>query len=212
MLGELSLSDDASNPMQEIREHLQFQRRKLDGASLKRDTAGRRIHPNSPVIEGRPSNSSAAAYQRAEPRSNLRNVERFGYVVISAGVEAIDLLGPGPARREDEHRNVAFLGTPPFENLKPLHLRQPEIKNDGGIRFGHAELVAIETIGSPVYDVTGLRKSGGQPFSDLVVVLDQQNANVGPLSVRSAETTPHDGAWCTSLAPEAEMELKRRQF
>ncbi len=186
MLGELSLSNDPPNAVQEIREHPQFQRRELDLTALKRHTSCGRIDANSPMLQDGTSNTRSAPYERAQPCRNLGNMERLGYVVIGAGIEAIDFLRPGPARRKDEHRNIAPLGTPSLENVEPLHLRQPEIKDHGGIRLGCAKLIALKAVGSPVDDVTGLSKSGGQTFGELIVILDQQNANFALLSIAVA--------------------------
>jgi hypothetical protein len=130
------------------------------------------------MLDDWPGNTSSAADERSKSCGDLGNMERLGHIIVRAGIKAVDLLRPGSPRRKDEHRDVPFLDSPPFEDLEALHFRQPKVKDHSSVGLGRTELVTVLAVGRAVYNITGLSKSGGQTLGDLVVILNQQNTNL----------------------------------
>src|ERR1019366_7291403 len=79
-----------------------------------------------------------AAHDRTQPRKQLLHAERFWQIVVGAGIDAVDPLGPAAARGEDYDRHPAAIRSPAFEHGESIHAWQAEIENDHAVILGIA--------------------------------------------------------------------------
>jgi hypothetical protein len=94
----------------------------------------------SPTTDDRRRTSAGAADDGAQAGQHLLHSERLGQIIVGAGVDAFDALGPGAARGEHQHREVpAFAPRQRLSTVKTVHARQTKIEDGGGIGFGVAK-------------------------------------------------------------------------
>ena len=91
--------------------------------------------PTATTDDAWPAERRTIARRRDSSSSML---ERLGQIIVGAGVDAVDALGPAAARGQDQHRHAAAVGAPALEHRQAVHLRQAEIEDDGAIIFGVA--------------------------------------------------------------------------
>ena len=73
-----------------------------------------------------------APQQRLQPRQQLLHLERFGQVVVGAGLQALHLVLPAPARREHEDGQVAAALAQPADDVQAGEPGQADV-DDGGV-------------------------------------------------------------------------------
>ncbi len=100
-------------------------------------------------------------------------MEGFGQVVVGAGLETIDALGPGAACGEDQYRCGDAGGAPGVQHLQPRLAGQSEVENDQVIGLGRALVFGVAAIGEPVGGVALAAETGDQFVSQRNVVFDQ---------------------------------------
>ena len=66
-----------------------------------------------------------APQQRPQASEQLLGVERFGQIVVGAGVEPGDLFAPCASRGEDQHRRREFARRQPSRTETPSILGRP---------------------------------------------------------------------------------------
>jgi hypothetical protein len=66
-------------------------------------------------------------------------VERFGDIVVGAGIHAGDLVAPPLTGRKDEHGHLAVVAPPLLEHAQAVFLGKAEVKHHGVVRLGIAE-------------------------------------------------------------------------
>ncbi|MNF86512.1 hypothetical protein D3C84_689510 [compost metagenome] len=115
-----------------------------------------------------------AAEQRLDAQSELFGMEGLGQVIVGAGLEAIDALGPGAARGEDQHRRRQAAGAPLLEHLEPRLAGQAEVENDQVVGFAGPLVQCVTAIGQPIHGVALAAEAGGQLISQRYMVLYQQ--------------------------------------
>ena len=118
-----------------------------------------------------------AAQQRLDAQVQFFGVEGFGQVIVGAGLEAFDALGPGTARGEDQHRRRQAGGAPLRQHVKPRQTRQAEVEDDQVIGFAAALIHRVATVGQPVHGVTLAIEAGHQFVGQRHVVFHQEQSH-----------------------------------
>ena len=83
-----------------------------------------------PVQFQLPHNQSAgavdrpAAKKRLGPHQELGECERFGQVVVGAGLEELNLILNGILSSEDQYRNTRIIAPDALQHLASIHPRQ----------------------------------------------------------------------------------------
>ena len=129
----------------------------------------------SPTLNQRRGLADRAAHDRAQPRQQLLHPERFWQIVVGAGVDAVDPLGPAAARGEDQHRDAAIIGAPALQHRQPVHAGQAEIENDRGVVLGVAAKPRLLAVADDLDDVAGGFQPAGQIRGDPPIVFDHQH-------------------------------------
>jgi hypothetical protein len=101
-------------------------------------------------------------------------VERLRHVVVRARVEALDLVAPAVAGRQDDDRHLAALAPPGREHADPVDLRQAEIQDGGVVGFGVAEELALLAVERAVDGVAGMLQGGDDLLVEDPVILDDE--------------------------------------
>ena len=101
--------------------------------------------------------SVSATNQSSEPGQELFRLERFREIVIGPGIDALHLLRPAPARRQDQDGHGPPGRSPPLEHRDPVHARQTEIENDRIVGLGVAQKVSLLAVARAVDGVACAR-------------------------------------------------------
>ena len=118
--------------------------------------------------------AGGAADDRAQPRQQFLDPERLRQIVVGAGVDSVDALGPACARGQDQHRHVTAIRAPALEHGKPVHPRQPEIENDRAIILGVAAEPCFFAVAHGFDDVASGFERARNIRCDPPVVLDKK--------------------------------------
>ena len=110
----------------------------------------------------------------ADARQKLLHVEGLRHVVVGAGVEALDLVAPAVAGRQDDHRRLDARAPPAVEHGDAVDLRQAEIEDDRVIGLGLAEEAAVLAVESLVDRVARMLEGGDDLAVEVPVVLDDE--------------------------------------
>jgi len=113
------------------------------------------------------------AQQRLDAQQQFFGMKGLGQVVVGAGLETVDALGPGAARGKDQHRCGEAAGTPVAQHLQPRFARQAEVENDQVIGLAGALVSGVAAIGQPVDGITVAAEAGDQFIGQRNVVFDQ---------------------------------------
>ena len=106
----------------------------------------------------------------------------FVDIVVSAGVEALDLVAPAVAGRQDDDRRLDAGAPPAVEHGDAVDLRQAEIEDDRVIRLGLAEEAAVLAVESLVDGVARMLEGGDDLAIEVFVVLDDEKTHADPSS------------------------------
>ena len=177
VLVELVLRDHAATMTQEIGDQPVFQRRQRDRhaahadlhlAFVERDVAG--DHHGRRVAGG-------AAHDRAQARQQFLHAEGLRQVIVGAGVDAVDALGPTATRGQDQHRHGAAVGAPALEHGEAIHARQAEIEDDGAVVLGVAQEPGFFAVARGLDHIAGGLQRALDVGRDPPVVFDKQQAH-----------------------------------
>ena len=156
----------------------------LDRIAVDRDPAGARVEPHRPAIEFALGVAGRAAQQRAHPRQHFFEMKRLRDVIVGAGVEALHLVAPAVARGEHQHRHGAPGAPPGFQHRNAVHLRQPDVEDDGIVGLGLAEVLALLAVKSAIDHVAGLGQRRRELAVEVGIVLDDEQAQQNLLGRR----------------------------
>ena len=145
------------------------------GAPSQRHARRTRIERDRAAAELAGELSAGAADERAQPRQDFFHPERLGDVVVGAAVDALDLLVPAAARRQDEHRQRQAGVAPAAQQREPVDLRQAEIEHDRVVALGLAEEVGALAVAGAVHGVAGVRQGARQLLRQPGFVFDDQD-------------------------------------
>ena len=146
--------------------------RQLDGGVVDGDASGARVEPHRADDDLARRMAGGASHQRTQAGQQLLHMERFGQIVVGAGVETLDLLAPAIARGEDQHRHAAARPAPALQHRHAVALGQAEIEHDGVIGFGVAQMAAVLAVEGAVHRIAGGFERGDDLAIEVAVVLD----------------------------------------
>jgi len=116
--------------------------------------AGARVDMNVAQFNLRARFAGRASDERAQPREQFRQIERFDEIVVGAGVQAAHAILVGVARGEHEDR-CGFSFAEAFEDYPAVRAREHDVQHDGVVvvvlslvqtfvtRFGRIDGVAF---------------------------------------------------------------------
>jgi hypothetical protein len=81
-------------------------------------------------------------------------VERLGHVVVGAGVQAVNPVGPAVARRQDQHGCGNPAVAPVLQDRGAVPHRQADVEDDHVIGFGGAKKPGFLTVIGDIDDAT----------------------------------------------------------
>ena len=117
-----------------------------------------------------------APEQRAQARQHLLHVERLGDIIVGAGIHAGNLVAPPLARREDQHRHLAFVAPPLLEHAQAVFLGQAEIEHDGVVGLGVAEEMPLLAVEGRVDGIARIAQRGDELAVQVWIVLDDEKS------------------------------------
>ena len=100
--------------------------------------------------------------------------ERLRQIVVGAGIDAVDALGPARARGQDQHRHVTAIRAPALEHGEPVHARQAEIEDDGAVILGVAAEPCLFAVAHGLDDIARGFERARDIRCDPPVVLDKK--------------------------------------
>ena len=101
-------------------------------------------------------------------------MKRLCHIIVSAGVEALNLVAPAIARGQNEHRHRTPVAAPGFQHRDAIHLRQTDIENDGVIRLTVAEEVPFFTVERAIDHISGVGQRRRQLAIEIRIILDNK--------------------------------------
>jgi NADPH-dependent 2,4-dienoyl-CoA reductase/sulfur reductase-like enzyme len=174
LLGQLGARDDAAGMVHQIVEHLVLIGRQLHRRAVDGDLARGRVQAQVADFDGGRRVLGLAAHIGAHAREQFAHVEGFGDVVIGAEIEALDLLAPAVAGREDQHRHGAPVLAPRLQHREPVNLRQAEVEDGQIVRLGLAKELAVLAIVGGIDSIARIRERSAELLTQVLVVLDHQ--------------------------------------
>ncbi len=128
-----------------------------------------------------------APQKRAQASQKFLCVERFGQVVIGAGVKPGHFFAPGAAGGENQHRRGLAVAPPTLEHRDSIDLGQAKIQDHGVIGLGVAQEVSFLTVRRVVDGVVGVRQRLFQLARQVWIIFGEQDAHqlFGVLTWRS---------------------------
>ena len=135
-----------------------LQRGQPQRLAVDRGARGARIEPEGAADQGGGRMPGGPPQQGPEARQQLFGVEGLGQVVVGAGVEAGDLLAPGAAGGEDQHRSGHALLAPALEHRDAVDLGQAEVEHDGVVGLGLAQEMGLLAVSGVVDRIAGVRQ------------------------------------------------------
>ena len=118
--------------------------------------------------------SRRPAQQRADPRQNLFEVERLGYVIVGTGIETAHLVAPAVAGGEQQDGHGPSGAAPGLQHGNAVHLRQADIENDRVVGLGLAQIMPLFAVERPVDDIAGVRQGGRKLAVEIRIILDNE--------------------------------------
>ena len=181
MVEQLGLGHDAADAMQKQIKQPEFLSRQIDRLASDIGRASHRIKRDITMAQFGGRLTCRAPHQGAQPGRNFINLKWLGHVVVSSGIQALDLLGPAVARRQNQDGRRAARTTPAPQDLDSGQPRQSKIEHN---RVKLLLQRKGQTLLAVLYMLDD-KPEAAQPFlqagTDVLIVLDKQNAN-GPFS------------------------------
>ena len=123
-----------------------------------------------------------ATQQRAQPGEQFFERERFGEIVVGAGVESADALGDGVPRGQHQNRQVVAGRSQPPTDLEPVEARHHHI-HDGDIgTVGDDLLQCLDTVTRRVDRIAVERQRPSERLTNRPIVVDHKDAHAYSLN------------------------------
>jgi hypothetical protein len=135
------------------------------------------IKPQRTQIQGRGRVTGRTAHQRAQARQQFLGVEGLGQIVVGPCVKAGDLLAPGAARSQDQHRRGDAVLAPTLQHRDAVDLGQAQIEHDGVVGLGIAQKLRLFTVRGVIDGITGVGQRQLELTRDIGIVLDDEYAH-----------------------------------
>ena len=101
-------------------------------------------------------------------------MERFGDIVVGAGIEALHLVAPAIARGQDQDRHGAAGAPPRLQHRNAVHFRQADVEDHGVVGLALAEIMAFLAVKSAVDDIAGVGQRRRQLPIEIGIVFDNE--------------------------------------
>ena len=101
-------------------------------------------------LPGRPTN------QRAQTGEHFFDLEWLRDVIVGAAVDALHLLVPRAARRQDQHRHGEAGVAPLAKHREAVHFRQAEIEDHRVVTLGAAQELSALAVGGMIHGIPRL--------------------------------------------------------
>src|SRR6516225_4680916 len=194
VLVELVLWDDTSAMPQQVGYEAIFELRQCDRHSAQANLHLTFVQRQVPRAQHRRSVAGGPTDDRAQSCEQFLAAEWLWEIIIGAGVDSVHPLGPAAARRQDQDRHLAAVGTPAFENREPVHSWQTQVKNDGAVIFGVTAKPGLLAVTNGLHHVSRGFEHPGHLGRNPGIVLDQKHAHLlflDPFNVAGARVNVH---------------------
>jgi hypothetical protein len=178
MLRQLAPGDDAAHVVHEVGQEPVFVGGQLHRIAVHGDAAGAGVELDRTAGDLAGGVAGGAAQQGAHPGEKLLHVEGLGHVVVGPGVEALHLVAPAVAGREDDDGGLAAVAPPGGQDGHAVHLGQAEIEDDGVVGFRIPQELPLLAVERGVDRVARLFEGGHDLLIEDFVVLDNEKAHV----------------------------------
>jgi hypothetical protein len=129
-----------------------------------------------------------AAYERAQSRGELVQIERLYDVIVRAAVKAGDAIVDGVARGENEHRRLVSPRAHPLQEFEAGEARQPEIQDHRAIRCVLQSELRGDAVFHPIHGEARLSEAHVHAIAQQPIVLDKENTH-RPLRMPNKKTS-----------------------
>ncbi|MCY1243239.1 hypothetical protein D9M72_562450 [compost metagenome] len=177
MARQLELRQNLALALHEQRDHAIFERTQLEDLAIERDAPRRFVEGEAPGGAHGLLARTGAPKQRAQPCHQFLGAKRLRQVIVGAGVETIDPLHPGAARRQHQHRCFQPRPAPALEDRQTIHAGQAQIENDRGVGAVFTLLPHVRTVGQRVDAIAFRFQLHHHMGGDVAIVLRQKNAH-----------------------------------
>ena len=117
--------------------------------------------------------AAAAPQQRANPRQQLVQIERFGQIIVSAGVEAEHPFLDAVARGHHQHRNIVARCAQAAQQLDAVTPGQTQIEQQQVVTPAMQHRFRIQPVERPVHAKALVLQRRDDAFADHLIVFDQ---------------------------------------
>ena len=152
--------------VQQIFKDREFAMGELDLLAAQPHPSRRRVKPQIACLQHRRPGSRTSATQCPQPRDEHRVRERLGQVVISAGVQALDLVPDAVLGGQHQDRRPITFAAQRLAHLVPVGSGQHDVENDRVERVfaRHPDAVGavVHDIDSEAFGLQPLAQPGGQ--------------------------------------------------
>src|SRR5262249_19328773 len=171
--------------MHEVSEQAIFVRSEPDRIAVDRHPTCAGIEPHGAAIEFALGVPSRTPQQCADARQNLLEMKRLCDVVISACIEALNLVAPAVAGSKDEDWHGSAGAPPSLKDWDAVHLGEPDVEDYRVIWFAFAEIVALFAIEGAVDHIACVSKRSCKLPVEVGIILDDEETQ-GQCSHRCA--------------------------
>jgi len=180
VLRQLTLRNDASAVMHEVREHTEFVTGQFNWSSVQRYLRDSRIEYQGATTKFGIGLSAGPANQRSEPRKDFFHPKRLRHVVIGSAIHPLNFFVPASAcsQHQNGYENTRF--TPSPKDAESIDPGQPKIQHHGIILLGLSEEVGALTIGGAIDRISGVLQRGGNLLAEQRLILDHKNSQPVP--------------------------------
>ena len=152
-----------------------FERGERHRRAVHRDPHLPRVERDGADREHRGGAAGCAAQQGTDAREQLLHGEGLRQIVVGAGVDPLDALGPGAARGQDQHREITACRAPLPEHREPVHSRQAEVEHGGVVVLSVALEPGCLAVAREVDRIARALEGRTHAAGDPRVILDEQD-------------------------------------
>ena len=151
---------------------------------MRPSTSTRPVRVSTLRAQQRRGDTGGASDDCSYPGHELSHLERFGEVVVGPSVDALDLVGPGAPRRQDDDRHAEPLAAPALEHREAVDPRQAQVQNDAIVVLSLALEQRILAVAPDIHDESGSTQRLAELLREGWLVFDHQQAH------RRADSSP----------------------
>jgi hypothetical protein len=178
-LEELIAFEHLTLVTQEVLQHIELQRRQLDGAIAAADLVRSDVHDKVGAVEDLATRGLAPAKKCAHSRKELVVREGFDEIVVSAGVQSIDAVGYGVAGGEHQDRHVGSRAQAPAD-FDAIEAGQHDVKDDEIRRPIARGDERAGTVGRDLHGVSFICQRPPERRSEAGVVVHHEDLSAHP--------------------------------